>query len=127
MSEPTPQFATPLPGDKVPKQEASLLTKKFKDKFRKYTESEIPNNVPTACLLMGRKDHAYLDNPRFLKHKNILFYLEAACILHRASPMVIAHYFLIREPWENYDVCLFDESFGWCVGITHNDDVIIAD
>src|SRR4051812_2923893 len=98
MSEPAPKLETQLPGDEIPKCEASLLIETFLDRFRKGRTSEIPSNVPTACTLCGRKDRDYLNKPQFLDHKSILFYLEGAQILNRTNPVAAAHYFAVREP-----------------------------
>lgn len=127
MNEPVLKFETQLPGEEIPKHEASPLVEAFLDRFRKCKAPETPSNVPTACTLRGRKDREYLNKPQFLDRKSILFYLEAAQILRRTTPTAVADYFATREPWEDYDVCLFDESLKWCVGITHNDDVIVID
>jgi|ERR1035438_1921805 hypothetical protein len=127
MNEPALHFETPLPGDEVPKQQASLLVEAFIARFRLCKPSQTPSNVPTACVLQGRKDREYLGKPRFLNRKSVLFYLESAHCLRRTTPIEAADYFSAREPWEDYDVCLFDESLEWCVGITHNDDVIVID
>jgi hypothetical protein len=127
MNEPTPQFETQLPGDQVPQQQAKLLVKAFIEKFRTCEPAVTPSNIPTACVLQGRIDHEFLSDSRFLARKEILFYLESADCLRRTTPTSAAHYFSTREPWEDYDVCLFDESLEWCVGVTHNDDIIVIE
>lgn len=127
MSESTLKFETPLPGDEVPQQEASQLIERFIKQFRKCKAPETPSNIPTACMLNGRKDREYLALPRFQNRKCILFYLESAHLLRRTSPAAAANYFSLRAPWEDYDICLFDESMEWCVGVTHNNDVSVID
>lgn len=127
MNEPLLRFETQLPGDAIPRREASRLIEAFLKKFRRCKPAEIPSNVPTACTLTGRNERDYFNTPQFLDNKSVLFYLEAAQILNRTTATAVAHYLAVREPWEDYDVCLFDESMEWCVGITHNDDVIVID
>lgn len=127
MNEFPLQFETQLPGDEVPQQEASQLVEKFIKRFRKCKVPETPSNVPTACVLDGRKDRDYLVKPAFQRRNSVLFYLESGRVLRRTTPAEAANYFAVREPWEDYDVCLFDESLEWCVGVTHNDDVIVID
>ena len=127
MSEPSVEFETPLPGCKVPEGKATRLIRDFVKKFRTADPSAVPSNLPTACLLKGREDKRYLHEPRFLQRKRLLFLLESAGILREVTPTDIMEYLEAREPWEDYDICLFDESLDWSVGITHNGDVLVVD
>ena len=48
-------------------------------------------------------------------------------LLRIATPLEVLDYLKNKEPWEDYDICLFDDSLEWCVGITHNDEIFVTD
>lgn len=120
-------FDTPLPGQLVESTTAEKIVADFRQRFRIADSARIPSNVPTACLLQGDKATNVFQSQKFLEKDRIFFYLESASLLYLAEPQTILHYLAGRQPWEDYDICLFDESLEWCVGITHNDDVIVSD
>ena len=125
--EQTPlDYHTPLPGEAIPDEQAAEIKKAFLAKFRVFAPGRVPNNIPTACLLNGRHDPSYLNETRFLNRKSVFFYMDGS-VLRRAKPAEIPQYLSKREPWEDYDICLFDETLSWCVGITHNDHVIVVE
>jgi hypothetical protein len=41
--------------------------------------------------------------------------------LYLTTIKAMAHYLKSREPWEDYDICIFDSSFDWCLAISHED------
>lgn len=126
MSETTDDFHTPLPGKEVFGEEVNLLRKAFLAKFRVFGAGKVPNNLPTACVLNGRRFPNYLNSPYFLTRKSVFFYLDGQSSLWETTPAQVLHYLSIREPWEDYDICLFDDTLEWCVGITHNNYVIVV-
>ncbi|MDB6034853.1 MAG: hypothetical protein JWM16_5191 [Verrucomicrobiales bacterium] len=126
-SQEPPQFDTTLPGQVVRGCEADKITEEFLRRFRNADPAKIPSNVPTACMLQGRKGGGIFQSPKFLGKKRVFFFLESASLLHSADPQAVVNYLAQREPWEDYDICLFDESYEWCVGLTHNDDIIVSD
>lgn len=127
MSDLDAQFETPLPGLVVPDGIASGLLDAFIEKFRGIIPPEVPANLPTACVLKGRKDPDYLRRAPFVSRTIVLVWFETAKRLHQATPDEILKYLADKQPWEDYDICLFDETLHWCVGLTHNNDVIVVE
>lgn len=128
MTSETYKFETPLPGVEMSSSVAKNILAKFRSVFRPAGTVMIPSNIPTACLLRGRKDHNVLNTSQFLKHQTIFFVIEGThTVIRSARPCEIVNYIKKREPCEDYDICLFDSSFSWCVGITHNDDIVIVE
>ena len=127
LSDSSTKFDTPLPGRPVASDVAERVISDFLLRFRKTAASQSPSNIPTACVLRGRKFRDLLIPPKLLEKHQILFFLESASILNVVDPSAVVHYFEERKPWEDYDICLFDESLEWCIGITHNGDTIITD
>ena len=123
-----PRFDTPLPGQIMTGMEAEKIIKGFLHRFRKVDSARVPSNLPTACILQGRKLKDISNIPNLLRKPRIFFYLDPApCFLYLTEPESVLNYLAKRQPWEDYDICLFDESLEWCIGITHNDDIIVSD
>ena len=83
--------------------------------------------MPLACVLKGKEDPNYIKTINFSKRGDMLFLVEGAHLLHEASPQQISKYFDSREPWEDYDICIFDRTFVWCIGVTHNGHVVVVE
>ena len=121
------KFDTPLPGELVERIKAEKIINDFRERFRKADPSQTPSNLPIACVLRGSKDKDILQSPKLLGKHQILFFLESASLLYSTKPQAVLDYLSKRQPWEDYDLCVFDESLEWCIGITHNDDIIVSD
>ena len=126
--EELPKFDTPLPGQIIAGTAAEKVVSDFLRRFRKGDPRRVPSNLPTACVVEGHKDKNILKSPNFLAKQRVFFFLDPdPPLLYSADPSSVLKYLAIRQPWEDYDICLFDESLDWCIGITHNDDVIVSD
>lgn len=126
-SEDSIKFHTPLPGLAIPSNEASGIISDFLVRFRKTTPAQTPSNIPTACVLQGRKYLDVLIPPKLVEKHEILFYVDSTFLLHKTCPSEVLRYLAVREIWEEYDMCLFDKGLEWCIGITHNNHTIISD
>lgn len=121
------EFYTPLPGRLIPEEIAAAAIEKFEARYKMNNARGFADNVPAACALQGRRDSNYLDNEAFRNRRLVFFYFDNPAMLREANPGEIAEYYRKREPWEDYDFCVFDESLKWCVGVTHNDDIIVVE
>ena len=117
---------TPEPGDEIKADKAKGIIKKFLDKYRK-DDVNIPSNLPTACQLNGIKKAEVLKSSKFLNYNKVFYYFDSSDSTFEAYPNDIFEYYCRRLPWEDYDFCIFDFEMKWCIGITHNDDVILED
>lgn len=116
----------PEPGDEISSEKAKLIIADFLTKFRSKNVN-IPSNLPAACQLRGIKDIDVLKASNFLNLNKVFYYFDSSNQLFEASPKEVSEYYNSRQPWEDYDFCIFDSEMRWCIGITHNDDVILVD
>jgi hypothetical protein len=121
------EFLTHIPGKKIANAEGQNLIARLNQRFRPVDPARIPSNVPLPCLLKGKKDQGYVSSPAFLRRSTVYLWIDGTDVVHLVKPSAIAAYLQRRQSWEDYDLCLFDDTCEWCVGITHNEDVIIAE
>ena len=95
---------------------------RFRSVFRR-TGPETPANLPTACTFPFAldEDPAVALHSRTAREVFVLF--EHSADLRRTSVPQLLSFLKERQPWENTDICVFDDTFSWCVGLTHNDRV----
>lgn len=116
--------ATPDPGTPMAADRARERLSEFRSRFR--PKQEIPDNVPTACLLRGERDSEVLNSAEFLRHGVVHVMFEYDEQVRVATASEVAKYVAERQPWEDYDFCVCDPALSWCVGVTHNEDVIVV-
>lgn len=121
-------FETPLPGRDVPSPRRETLIKQFLAAFRVFPPGEVPSNIPTACLIKGSHGPEVLADPTFRARKNIYFYLESGDVrenddLRICDALDLIQYVEQKEPWEDHDICAFDDSMTWCLAVSHEDTV----
>jgi hypothetical protein len=87
----------------------------------------MPDNVPTACTLDGKKDSSAIKSRAFRSMKTLFVLFESPNKLYIASGEEVFQFYDRLEPWEDYDFCVYDETLNWCIGVTHNDDVLVID
>ena len=96
--------------------------------FRKQEIGVTPSNLPTACTLDGRKCDLAVFEESFLKQSQQAYvYFENTSELYKATPAQLVAYLSKKEPWEDYDICIFDSGMKWCIGVTHNDDIVLSE
>lgn len=121
-----------LPGIKLKNENSTFkVIEKFHNLFRpvtfKKSNSKVPSNLPTSCILNGIVDKEIFSNHKFLLLKKVYILFEYDDDLRIAGSREIKDFYINLEPWEDYDFCVFDESYDWCIGVTHNDDVFLVD
>lgn len=118
---------TPFPGSQVAKERAKPIIDKFIRAYRGCLYDGMPENVPTACTLDGEKDSGAIDSENFRSMKSLYVLFESPNELYIASGEEVFQFYDGLEPWEDYDFCVYDETFNWCIGVTHNEDVLVID
>lgn len=116
--------ATPDPGAPMASAPARERLSEFRSRFR--PRQDIPDNVPTACLLQGDRDPEVLKSPEFLRHDVVHVMFEYNEQVRVATAIEVARYVEERQPWEDYDLCICNPALTWCIGVTHNEDVIVV-
>lgn len=119
--------STPYPGSMVDIDVAKPIINKFVRTYRGCLYDGMPDNVPTACTLDGEKDSSVFDSEIFRSKKSLYVLFESPYELYIASGEEIFQFYHALEPWEDYDFCVYDETLNWCIGVTHNEDVLVID
>jgi len=123
---------TPFPGKEVPLRDKVQILKLFLSRYRIFPDGEIPINIPTACLVDGEiVDATFIVSDAFSQVERVYFFVESGDALenetlHICAPSEAFEYLQSKEPWEDYDICLFDNTLSWCFAISHNDRYVIA-
>jgi hypothetical protein len=111
---------TPRPGTHLPPDEARTWVRRFFMRFRKRREG-VPRDLPTWCTFddARRVSPDILAAPALERIRALLVLFENSREVYRASIGEIRDYFAAREPWEDYDIYLFDEELRFCIAFTH--------
>ena len=122
MSPPTEQ--TPLPGYTVDPKEMARILPSF---LAKYRLNKKKTSVPTACILDGPERRDIFDADYFRSERATYFLFEHPRRLHSATARELKAYLQARQPWEDYDICVFPADLEWCIGLTHNESILLVD
>src|ERR1043166_9605644 len=86
-----------------------LLVSDFLKAYRP-SSPHIPSNLPTACLLEGKRGSVLNEVGQFSDDDEVFVYYEAESALRRDSVGRVVAFWNSREPWEDYDFCVFPRS-----------------
>lgn len=115
---------TIIPGINVAFEHEKLIAT-FKKKFR-FQPDDGYDNVPTSCYLQGHINPNAFNMPFFMNSKKVYMYFDFDNDLRILTPLDVIKYKSQLQEWEDYDFCVFDDSLEWCIGVTHNDQIIEA-
>ncbi len=104
---------------------ASLI-KNFLKKYRNSGSSKEAFNIPTACTLSGKKGKKLTDIKSFSGDEEVFIYWDEGELLRKDKLKNINEFWESREPWGDYDFCIFPESLNWCIGFTHNEYCVLS-
>jgi len=114
---------TPDPGSVVPPGEAISIIENFIKSFRVDDLSRHPS-TPTWCLLPSSARRTTLSALRQLKsaiasNKQVYFYFEGGRELRLTTVDEVSKFIHALQPWEGWDMYLFDATMKWCLAFTH--------
>jgi hypothetical protein len=87
---------------------------------------EVPSNLPTACALKAGARVEFADVRRLAGTRELFIYWDDGSKLRHSRLEEVAAFLDSREPWEEYDFCMFPKSLVWCAGFTHNNDWFLS-
>jgi hypothetical protein len=127
----TDETSAPLPGIAIEYREAFLIVQRFRTAFRLHTTGR-PEHIPTWCTFpVGTQliwDDFYVVMEKLLSKKGVYFYQEGSpttkIVLQLATVSEIIAFFKMRQPWQDKDYYVFDDTLTFCAAITHDDDII---
>lgn len=102
------------------------VVKEFLKRYRVIDVAKTPSNIPTACILKGSKANNIEDIKRLSGDDYVFVYWDEGDSLRKEKIGRIDEFWKNREPWEDYDFCIFPETLEWCIGFTHNDYCVLA-
>jgi hypothetical protein len=124
----------PMPGQLLENSLSIHIVDRFKQTFR-VLESDPYDIRPSWCYFPNGKYfggeeviESVMSNLLQLNH-SLFIYLEGtsddnSLDLYKANAQEIKTFFEERFPWQDKDYYVFDDSYGWCLAITHDDAVI---
>src|SRR5687767_6281360 len=104
-------FLTPIPGERICDADSRKFIVRLNNAFRPQNPKLIPSNLPLPCLLNGKKDKSFLNSADFLRRAKVYCWVDGTDFVHLVQPSEVSRYVEDREPWEDYDLCIFDETF----------------
>ena len=102
------------------------LVRTFLSKYRDVFPETVPMNIPTSCILVGRKAKKPVELIAFIGQEEVYIYWDEGNSLRKDKVQKVIEFWDNREQWEDYDFCIFPESLEWCIGFTHNDYCVLC-
>jgi hypothetical protein len=112
---------TPCPGEVIPVEEAAPITAAFERRFRVCTEGrhpKVPTWVTFDALSSRRASLRVLKTRSIPDDAPVFLYFEGR-ELRRTKMGDVRRYVAALEPWEDWDLYVFDASLAWCIALTH--------
>lgn len=83
-------------------------------------------SVPLSCRVLG-VHFEEISMDWYGCDESVFVYFENNEIMVIAPWSEVFEFFSNREPWEDYDACIFNSNIDRCIAITHNDEVKLID
>lgn len=118
---------TPKPGQAMSSADAELLLEALQTAFHPHFDAGLSNNIPMACRLEGVRIGGDLSDIPVNQESKAYSLYENTGEIFLTTVKAMADYLKQRQPWEDYDICIFDISLNWCIGISHEDRHVWAE
>lgn len=112
----------PLAGQPLEKSEASALKLAFIKVFESSFDPTVSMSAPLSCRMTSPITLSAIELEWFQGEREVLVLLENYDAVIVASVDVFLRFWENREPWQCYDICLFERSMRWCICLTHNNN-----
>ena len=112
---------TPCPGDAVPADKASNIVAAFESRFRVNTSGRHPK-VPTWVAFdpsASRRATPRAFQSRSIADEAEVFLWFEGRELRRTTMGDVRRYLAALEPWEDWDLYVFDPALSWSIALTH--------
>lgn len=114
---------TPKPDCTVAPDVAVRLVETLRAKLVGKLDTSMERNVPLACRLMGAQTPGLSLDYRLNGEMEVYLYFENLDEVRKSTIASLEVYLSAKKPWEDYDICVFDDKFKWFIGVTHNDAI----
>ncbi len=126
----------PMPGQRLTSTLSISIVDKFKQTFR-VLKSDPSDVRPSWCYFPkgkyfgGEEVIASLMSKLLRLNHSLYIFKEVrskdnSLELFSANALAIKTFFEERQPWQDKDYYIFDDSYDWCLAITHDDDVMVV-
>lgn len=109
-------------GALVPDTEAKQIRARLLARLEGYFYSARSDEIPIACRIEPTEYANELQESWFSGVKTVIVYMENYGTMIRTTAPTALQFLKAREPWQDFDVCIFDDEISWCVALTHNDE-----
>jgi hypothetical protein len=112
---------TPVPGEALSGEEAARIIASFEGRFRAVTEGkhpQIPTWVTFDSAASRRATVELFTSAPIEADAEVFLYFERRQIW-RTTMGDVRRYVAALEPWEDWDLYVFDASIDWCIAYTH--------
>lgn len=111
-----------LLGTLVPDTEAKQIRAHLLARLDGYFFSARSGAIPIACRIAPTEFANELQESWFSGVQAVIVYMENYGTMIRSTVPAVLQFLKAREPWQDFDVCIFDDEISWCVALTHNDE-----
>jgi hypothetical protein len=121
MTEPNDSDWTPCPGELIPPSEAAALLVAFEARFRVDAQTKhrkVPTWVAFDPADSRKANLRVFDSASVGDDASVFLYFEGR-ELRRTTMRDVQQYVLALEPWEDWDLYVFDPNLTWCIAYTH--------
>lgn len=109
-------------GKALPDNLKAELRKKLLKELEFHQHVERNQQVPISCQIKAMEVSSSLEQSWFVHETLIIAYFENYDVMVLTDARHVLEFLAQREPWQDFDVCLFDQEITWCAALTHNDE-----
>lgn len=80
-------------------------------------------SIPIACRIEPQKLSLQFEESWLPQSGKLFLYMENYDLMILAAAERVSRFLQQREPWQDFDVCIFDQEITWCAALTHNDQM----
>lgn len=110
-------------GDILPAENVDELRHRLTKMIEPFRIPGRMDSIPIACQFRAAESFASFQNEWFAGEDVVVAFFENYNVMVLTNVKAVLSLLSQREPWQDWDVCLFNLSVTWCAAITHNDEV----
>lgn len=109
-------------GPLVPDAEAKNIRTLLQTRLESHFSRDRSDSIPISCRIDPRERADGVQDDWFSGLGSVIVYMENYEVMIRTSAPAVLRFLKAREPWQDFDVCIFDDDISWCIALTHNDE-----
>ncbi|MDR7090661.1 hypothetical protein [Cellvibrio fibrivorans] len=100
--------------------------RKLVGKLSKHFFMDRGESIPISCRINSSELANDLEKKWFHEGRRHIVYMENYDVMILSKVDDFLTFLANREPWQDYDVCIFDEEITFCVALTHNEEIKVV-